>query len=472
MNIEAHIAQHTSSPYILLQVLYSFCVIVLHRELVPFVPVRCNSPQGPLDHHPPWSEGYTPPSFYLNSARHLFKAAREIVDLIQTCQSRCPLPETPVMGFGLYAVAFVEIYALNFPHMDPDNSVLGRLKTPNSPSGNVKAASQMLEIIGHMRPRLPMANNWFRTIHRVHCYYKTIISEHGNAHHAPNMLPNHHDVRAALSENLALLELTLKEFGSIEDEDTNSWTQSPSYGSTQNRTPAVTTGREPDRADNHRISDSWTAVNTSEVHRPASSGLRLPEPVPRTEYQRYATSPSHTSHVSDASSAPHPPELSRGTTPTPSAASASPYQGPSGANNQEIENGGYTGQLSIQQQLTNHASQHPATVAPYPAQTLGPTLPPLTSIHRHISERPQIKIESSAAHDRNPPWMTDLTKSLGGDDVAAFMDGLSCQEWAEAVAARAAVGFRSIGGAGTGAGGSRDGWLTSVWRGTVTGVIT
>jgi len=83
------------------------CSIMLHREYVPFIPLRCSKPQGPLDSplFPP-DQYEIPPGFWDDSARECFKAARDLIDLLRTCQEYEVLVETPIVGFATYTVAF------------------------------------------------------------------------------------------------------------------------------------------------------------------------------------------------------------------------------------------------------------------------------------------------------------------------------------------------------------------------------
>jgi hypothetical protein len=91
---------------------------MLHREYVPFIPLRCKKPEGPLDPplFPP-AKYDVPPGYWEDSARQCFKAARDLVDLARTCQEWNVLVQTPIVGFAIYTVAFVGVYCINFPWM-------------------------------------------------------------------------------------------------------------------------------------------------------------------------------------------------------------------------------------------------------------------------------------------------------------------------------------------------------------------
>lgn len=107
-NVSAHITGRTSTPYTLLHATILLCHMMLNREPIPFIPLRCSKPEGPLD--PPTfpAEQYSvPPAFWLDSARQLFRSARDLVDLIKTCQEWGTMVETPLVGFAIYTAANV-----------------------------------------------------------------------------------------------------------------------------------------------------------------------------------------------------------------------------------------------------------------------------------------------------------------------------------------------------------------------------
>ena len=107
-NVSAHLSAGTPTPYILLHTTLLLCGIVLHRDYIPFLPLRCAKPQGPLD--PPLFpvEQYQIPSeWWEQSAKELFRSARELINLLQTCKEWNVLVVTPLVGFAVYTSAFV-----------------------------------------------------------------------------------------------------------------------------------------------------------------------------------------------------------------------------------------------------------------------------------------------------------------------------------------------------------------------------
>lgn len=87
------------------------------------MPIRCRGPEGPLD-SPVFPEGQTPNGFWLDSAEQVFKAAREIIDLIEICQKKDKLPQSTIVLFAIWTAAFVVLYAIHFPQMDVQRHIL------------------------------------------------------------------------------------------------------------------------------------------------------------------------------------------------------------------------------------------------------------------------------------------------------------------------------------------------------------
>lgn len=106
-NISAHITSRTSTPFVLMHIVHLLSGMILNREYIPFIPLRSPKPQGPID--PPVfpSDEYTvPEGFWEQSARELFKSARDVIDLLRICQEWNVLVETPIVGFAAYTAAF------------------------------------------------------------------------------------------------------------------------------------------------------------------------------------------------------------------------------------------------------------------------------------------------------------------------------------------------------------------------------
>ncbi|KAK1521605.1 fungal specific transcription factor domain-containing protein [Colletotrichum abscissum] len=105
-------------------VLDSLCRIILYRELVPFIAIRCPKPVGPLAERTWAFTGISmPDSFWEEGARELFTSGRGIARLIEDSQERAPL--SPLVTFAVYQAGFVGIYAKHFPHMDAEHNPAG-----------------------------------------------------------------------------------------------------------------------------------------------------------------------------------------------------------------------------------------------------------------------------------------------------------------------------------------------------------
>ncbi|KAK0714677.1 fungal-specific transcription factor domain-containing protein [Lasiosphaeris hirsuta] len=120
-NYYKHENHQASSVYVSLHMLGAVCRIMLHREYIPFIPIRCDKPRGPLD-EPTFTEGEEPLGFWDESAEEVFLAARDIVDLIDICRDK--LPMSALVLFAVWTAAFVGVYAVCFPHMDVKRHML------------------------------------------------------------------------------------------------------------------------------------------------------------------------------------------------------------------------------------------------------------------------------------------------------------------------------------------------------------
>lgn len=124
-NYHRHENHQASSVYVSLHMLGSLCSMMLHREYIPFIPIRCAGPTGPLDEptFPP-SEFKVPDGFWEESAEQVFRAARDIVELIELCGDK--LPMSSLVVFSVWTASFVGIYAHHFPQMDQRRYMLSR----------------------------------------------------------------------------------------------------------------------------------------------------------------------------------------------------------------------------------------------------------------------------------------------------------------------------------------------------------
>lgn len=221
-----HLHMQNSSYYTALHTLLSMCTICLHREYIPFIPIRCKGPEGPLDQPTFPAEKYAheiPDGFWEKSAQKLFRAARNIMTIVQLSLEERHLVQTPQVGFALYLAAFVAVYAVHFPQMDVDQDQSFDVLPETSWS---TLLSKALTTIGTMKKVLRMATGWFRTLHRMINYYTRIIKDHerntalvqGSGDTTQRKLSIRQGGHGGGLEEYKLLEKVLQEFGSLVDD--------------------------------------------------------------------------------------------------------------------------------------------------------------------------------------------------------------------------------------------------------------
>lgn len=464
----------TLASYTVMHVVYFLSVIVLHRSYVPFLPLRCHEPVGPLDEpllSPDKASG-APDAFWRDSARELFKAARQMIDLVATCQSRGALVESPLVGFAIYNAAFVGVYGTHFSHMDPDG-LLGVKSPPashDSPQVGAVQARKALDILREMRPRLKMAVGWFRTLNRLHSYFSKakrdfrrysrnrLDSMSDTSDHAANGIrPLREGGIGGGLEEFKLLEKLFLDFGSIEDQLAESGMDddgtaiavtgdslldrptnlSDAGSSNPVKSELGDAGEQPLDGPGGRR-ESWVPVNSPGLPLPGHEGDRRPSlPLPNTNRPMPSQSPyslpSLQQHHPDGPMyTSSPPSL-----PSLSATTQSPSQYLTATSNRlQPINSWLPSRPSVPPPpysqslppITGATSQSVPVLPPPGAVTQLAPSPPLTS-----SECPDTSLMST---------------SLGGDDVLAFLDGC---EWSQlALNQPSEVGIPT-------------GWLSTVW---------
>ncbi|KAL2364170.1 hypothetical protein RJZ56_002931 [Blastomyces dermatitidis] len=513
-NTDTHIMyKNNLAPYSLIHILYFLSVIVLHRAYLPFLPLRCADPQGPLDEPCFPSDKYlVPEGFWRESARDLFKAARQLMELVKMCEERGVLMETPMVGFAIYNAALLGIYAAHFNQMDQEGYICSKPGSTDVVPGlgcqgqiDVRRA---IEILGEMRPRLKMATGWFRTIHRVHGYFSRARRDFKRSSRHLDMLgagPGpENDLRtsngrpygvremghAGSFDELKLLDKVLLDLGNAEDQvadingpDEDGTTASANLvergGAASEVGSTAVKSESADGLDSHADGvagarrESWVPVNSlnSPVHGPPqpppSSGSEhdrprplendrwtsLPPPQPQS-YPLPSLQPPHSIPSSTASHNPPPSLTSPGSyassTPSTTAPPTNPQQLPAPSNRLQ----------PLQPWIT---SRQPAP-APY-SQSLpsinaaahhGFPMPPLPGALPFHLNPPRLDAPSrpySAGSGKNIGSGTGSSSPgwmscLGGDDVLMFIEGTSQDQWPSSVA---------------GSRGLANGWLSTVW---------
>lgn len=214
-NLSAHIEKRNATTYASMHTLYSLCLIMLHREYIPFIPLRCERPSGPLDAPIfPKDQYHAPNGFWEESAEAIFKAARDIVDIVRTCQDNNALPESPQIGFAVWQAAFVCVYAVHFPHMDVGEYLTAGSGQPTDDYRTRGYAGLTVKILREMVPKLRMARGYVKMIGKMHDYFANVRNEYQERFHQSWS-------GAGGLEQYKTLEKELKEFGSLQDSDRN-----------------------------------------------------------------------------------------------------------------------------------------------------------------------------------------------------------------------------------------------------------
>ncbi|KAK1503899.1 fungal specific transcription factor [Colletotrichum costaricense] len=153
--------RHSNSIYVSFNMLAALCRIVLHREYIPFIAINCARPMGPMAELG-FDPGAAPDGHWKRSAEQIFKASREIVDLITLCRDR--LPYSSLVLFAIRQAAFVEIYAAHYPHMDTQNHMfseqeVGR-RNSRPMSDNWQPTTTTYQALTKATPYFSLASNY------------------------------------------------------------------------------------------------------------------------------------------------------------------------------------------------------------------------------------------------------------------------------------------------------------------------
>ena len=470
---------------------YFLCQIMLHREYVPFIPIHCSKPSGPLD-PPKFPPETVPEGFWEDSARQCFRSAREIIDLVQICSDWDALVQTPIVGFAIYTVAFVGVYCISFPWMDPEDYMSPPSQPDaNSPSSDwnnskgYKAALRASTIVGLMRKNLHMANGWLKAIQKMLRYFCRVKEDYAKSVRSASKNPSENDPLRSSAGLLSLhegggglpdfkrFERALKEFGALDDEDV----EMGNAGGKGNGTVPLDVDKVDEKEDNNEKEDdnesavkseepeppppssttevrktgsgSWSAINTiagqnestftpnsgqfrsyeSYSHLGATSPMAHRSPNYAHQVNNFRPANVDTARANGASHGLISPTSHTATT-TPSHHSP-PFDHGSRHNS-------WNGQTTPLPNSAHAGAQH--------QQPLPPLASPLSTSTRHtlpalapprLSEDKLPTLSSTAGLSKDRPgvdpaaWLDDVPMHISGDDVAAFVGGYEFNEWAE-----------------------------------------
>ncbi|KDN69889.1 putative fungal specific transcription factor domain-containing protein [Colletotrichum sublineola] len=179
----ANFWKHDNSMYVSLHMLGALCKIILHREYLPFLAIKCQKPVGPLD-EPVFDPATVPEHFWERSAEQVFKAAREMIDLISTCRDK--LPHSSLAIFAIWQAAFIGIYARHYPHMDTKNYMTSEEEVQERASGTIPDITQTgktgvaFQALAKVAPHYSMASNYVMYFKDVDWYFTKIHSDYTN----------------------------------------------------------------------------------------------------------------------------------------------------------------------------------------------------------------------------------------------------------------------------------------------------
>ncbi|KAI0442374.1 fungal-specific transcription factor domain-containing protein [Xylaria telfairii] len=226
-NYYKHENHQASSAFVLLHMLRFLCLIMLHREYVPFVPVRCREPEGPLD-QPTFTREETPAGFWRASAEQLFTAARGIVDLIEICQRKSKLPQSTIVLFAIWTAAFVGLYGVHFPQMDAGRHMLNFNYEDTNEDGLKDVFKQgptalAFQTLSKMATGQKMASTYVDILRYMNDYFYTIKQDYFR--YSKNGRPNKSILRVREGgisgglEEYQPMDRSLKDFGYLQPDD-------------------------------------------------------------------------------------------------------------------------------------------------------------------------------------------------------------------------------------------------------------
>ncbi|KAM0435946.1 hypothetical protein ACHAPT_002838 [Fusarium lateritium] len=169
-NYYRHDNHQATNTYVSLHMLASACQIILNREHLPFLPVRCGRPQGPLES----TQNQAPDRFWEESADNVFRASRDIIDLVEICKDK--LPQSCLTVFAVWLSGFMAVYAHQFPMMDAQQrmAISESIERDTDESASMfesattKAACQALH---KLTTYLPVAQNYLTCLEEINQYF-------------------------------------------------------------------------------------------------------------------------------------------------------------------------------------------------------------------------------------------------------------------------------------------------------------
>jgi len=183
LNTSAHSRQPTAAHYFNMHIARLLCLVFLHWEFLPFLPLRCRQPEGP---NPAPQHAFlakdAPPAFWRSSARECFGAAKAILDLASDAREEASLAVNAFAAYGIFVAKFIQIYALAFPWMDTDH-VMAPFGV-DSPTREKSAAAGLKTYSAELQGAetiTTMAKQWAEDLDTIATYFETFKADFINS---------------------------------------------------------------------------------------------------------------------------------------------------------------------------------------------------------------------------------------------------------------------------------------------------
>ncbi|KAK4155415.1 hypothetical protein C8A00DRAFT_41966 [Chaetomidium leptoderma] len=321
-NYYKHENHQASSVYVSLHMLGAVCRIMLHREYIPFIPILCEKPVGPLD-EPTFPAGQEPEGFWETSAEEIFHAAKEIVDLTEICRDK--LPMSSLVLFAVWTAAFVGIYAVHFPHIDtkghmlPKQEITGELDvTKHGPTGLT------YKMLNHMSLWLKLAETYVAYFRQMACYYDSVKQDYQR--HIGRRPPASTNGEGRLSLRMGgggLEEWTQQGFKVVNNGEILAIDEEKNSSRDSTVEPGSSVGPDSSHPTDHAktprsTSMSFTPINTSQSHlsQPDSASEAAAEAAASTLWRIQQPQGQHQQHQHHHQQQ-HSPSQSSGAMPSP-----------------------------------------------------------------------------------------------------------------------------------------------------------
>ena len=405
------------------------------------------------------------------------------MNLVRTCQDWGVAVETPIVGFGIYNVALLGVYLINFPWMDT-SGYLRRVNVTREDqiAHGAETARKALETMGVLRARLHMADGWVGTLKRTHTYFTKLRTAWFDS--APRMMGgrerevwNDQSIATAqlhppdAESTRVLLERVLRDMDGGDDEgEASHQLHSQANGEVTSPNVKAETAQSSTTDAHAQQEERWNAINTAAAAASALSSTTagshssLPSAGPTATSQsvgaahfrfyphQAATGTSGSTPATPASSSyaqnqngGFRPAMTEGS-PSSKASPVAQPQTPKTAAGWSVANGTSTGASRDREGLAgtrgfaSPLQRGTEAGAPAVGGGSGGFATPGQS-YSALQQQQQRRASDRETRDADA-WLFGLERGFGGDDVGAFVNGRAVREQAR---------------------GLKGGWLGVVW---------